>query len=306
MPPSAKYFSLILAFIISLLSFIAIRVNSFIYKFPGNNYFPPGITVMGAILFISLMGVYLVFDKDSPFFKVIREFIYFFLVITVIAYATNAVQLTPFSPIDRQLIAIDSIFYINLQKIIAWTESIPWLKKILGLSYDSLPYQMCYLPLIIIAARKFNAIREYYALLLLTTLIGFSFYYFFPTMGPSSFIQSPYFIKEQYATGLKFRELHQHLHPSTLDGGLIAMPSFHAIWAWLCLHLIRCWPIVYAVLLPINILLVISCVLLGWHYCIDLVGSLIVIVAAHRIYFYYVKQYVNSVGNVKILANDQI
>lgn len=289
MPNRANYFIPTLALIIFLLSSIAISINSFTYRFPGNNYFPPNMLLMGSVLFLSLTGAYLLSNKQSPLFQIIRELCYFLLVVTVIAYATNAVQYTPFPPIDRQLIAIDSVFYINLQKIMAWTASIPLLRNMLALSYDSLPYQMAYLPLIVIAGRKFTLIREYYALLLLTTLIGFTIYYFFPTMGPSSFIKSPYFMQEQYATGIKFRELHQHKLPSTEDGGMIAMPSFHAIWAWLCLNLVRCWPFIFVLLLPLNLLLIISCVLLGWHYLIDLVASLIILLLSYQVYFYFVK-----------------
>lgn len=287
----AKYFSLITASFICVLSSIAFATNYFVSKFPGNDYFPPGMTIIATILFLTLFGAYLLFDKNSPYLQITRELNYFFLVITVLGFATNAVQYTPFNPIDRQLIAIDSALHINLPKVVAWTANKPWLKKMLAISYDSLSYQMCYLPLILITTRRFLYIREYYALLLITCLIGFSIYYFLPTMGPASFIASPYFIEQQYATGIKFTELRHHIPPSTLDGGMIGMPSFHTIWAWLCLYLVRGWPIVFVLLLPVNLLLTTSCVLLGWHYLIDLFGSLILLLLAHTIYFYSVKRY---------------
>ncbi len=284
MPFFNKYFILILALLVSLLSTIAFAINYFVYRFPGNNYFPEQMPTIGLILFLAWIGAYLLFDEDSPYVHISRELVYFFLVISVVGFATNAVQLTPFNPIDKQLIAIDSVFF-NLAEIIAWTISIPWFKSVLAISYDSLPYQMSYLPFVLILAQKYTYLREYYAMLLLTVLLGFFLYYFLPTMGPASFIKSPYFLKEQYATGVKFAELHRHIPPSTLNGGLIAMPSFHVIWACLCQSLVRCWPIAFVLLLPINLLLIISCVLLGWHYVIDLVGSLIVLLVAYGIYF---------------------
>lgn len=286
----AKYFNLILAVIISFMSTVVFVINYYDYQFPGNNYFPHQMPSLGIILILALLGTYLLFEANSTYFKIVRELVYFFLVISVIANATNAIQLTPFNPIDEQLISIDHAFSIHLEQIMAWTASIPWLSNLLKLSYDSLSYQMAYLPFVMIFARKFSYLHEYYLLLLLTALLGFSFYYFFPTMGPASFMQSPYFITEQYATGVKFAEIHRHIPPSTIDGGMIAMPSFHAIWACLCLYLSRCWPILFIVLLPLNILLIASCVLLGWHYFIDLIGSLITLVLAYGIYF-FVKTY---------------
>jgi membrane-associated phospholipid phosphatase len=112
-------------------------------------------------------------------------------------------------------------------------------------------------------------------------LIGFIVYYFFPTTAPASVLHSDYFIKEQLATGLKFTQIHQYIQPTTLDGGLIAFPSFHVIWAWLCLYLIRSWFVVFYVFLFINILLIFSCVMLGWHYFLDIILSFLILLFCH-------------------------
>lgn len=285
----SRFCPLITAFIICMLSTIALAINHFIFKFPGNNYFPSETFLVAVLLFLALQGSYLQFGgKSTPVF-IMREIIYFFLVMSVIAFATNAVQFTPFKPIDEQLIAMEATAGIHIEDIIAWTMSYSWLAKILAYIYDSLPYQMSLLPLVAIFMRKFIYTREYFCLLLMSALIGFSYYYFFPTMGPASFVQSPYFSKAQYATGIKFTEIHQYVIPSTLEGGMIALPSFHAIWAWLCLYLIRWWRLIFILLLPINLLLIASCVLLGWHYPIDLLGSLLVLLLTHGLYFYLKK-----------------
>lgn len=280
----ARYFNLLLAVFICFLSAIAVIVNYCVTQFLGNNYFPPDSSLIASVLFLIWLGTYLLFDRGSNYYKFARELVYFFLMISVIAFATNAVQLTPFSPIDNQLIKIDSFFGIHIEKIVAWIATKPWLTAILSLSYDSLPWQMAYLPLILIFARKFGYLREFYSLMLLTTLLGFIFYYFWPTVGPAAAIGSPYFTTYQYATGLKFIEIHNHLMPTTNEGGLIAMPSFHMIWALLCLNLSRCLPFIFFLLLPINLLLIASCVLLGWHYFIDLVGGVILLFIAQFIY----------------------
>ena len=282
-PFIARYLSLLTATMNCCLAVTAFVVNHYVTQFPGNNYFPPGTALVAAILLFSLVGVYLLFGQAHSLFKIIKELIYFFLVLAVLALATNAAQLTPFSPIDKQLIAIDAGLGIHVNKIVAWIITKPHFAALLSAVYNSLPYQMCYLPFILIFAQKFNYLREYYALTLITTLIGFVFYYFCPTLGPATAMSEGYFSAAQYATGIKFEEIHHHIPPSTSDGGMIAMPSFHAIWALLCLHLSRCWPPVFALLLPINLLLLASCVLLGWHYFVDLLGSLVVLLLAYSL-----------------------
>jgi len=129
-------------------------------------------------------------------------------------------------------------------------------------------------------------VHEFYFLLLVSMIIGFVFYYFFPTMAPSSVIDSPYFLEEQRATALKFSQIHHYLQPTTIEGGLIAMPSFHVIWAYLCLYALRGWPILCGILFPVNCLLALACILLGWHYPIDLVGSIVVILMSQAILRY--------------------
>ncbi len=275
---------LFLAFVIFLLSTVAFVVNRVAFHFPGNNYYPPGSLHIGFILALSLAGVRLLWEKDSMFSRLILELNYFFWVLAIITLATNAVQYTPFPPIDTFLISIEKRLSINMAKIVAWTANHPSLRKLLVFSYDSLVYQMAYVPLLFILTRRYDSLHEFYCLLLLSVLIGFLFYYFFPTVAPASMVKSPYFSIFQHATGIKFDEIHQYIPPSTLEGGLIAMPSFHAIWAWLCLYLVRQFYLLAFLLLPLNVLLTASCVLLGWHYVLDLMGSLIVIILTFSIY----------------------
>ena len=201
----------------------------------------------------------------------------------VIALTTNAAQYTPFDTIDSHILKLESILHINMQSIMLWTHDKPTIRKLLAFIYDTLPFQMSYFPLLIIAAKQFDTAHEYYFLLLISAILGFTFYYFFPTTAPASVVESPYFSEIQHATGLKFNQIHNYIQPSTLDGGMIALPSFHVIWAWFCLYLIRGWPVLFYFMLPINTLLIASCVLLGWHYSIDILGAFIIILISHAL-----------------------
>ncbi|NDH69417.1 MAG: phosphatase PAP2 family protein [Gammaproteobacteria bacterium] len=216
--------------------------------------------------------------------------IYFFFMMVVVTIATIAIQYTPFPTIDKQIVAFEAFGHIHLETLINWTHNHPTLNHYLWLTYNSLPYQMCYFPLFVIFMKRSNILHEYFFLMLFCTLIGFTFYYFFPTAAPASVINSPYFIDEQRATELKFFQIHHYIPTTTNDGGMIALPSFHVIWAWLCLYITRFSPLLFILVLPITSLLLASCVLLGWHYLTDVLGAIVVLLLAHGTYFYMMRE----------------
>ncbi|HAT4006540.1 TPA: PAP2 family protein [Legionella pneumophila] len=271
-----RYFILLAGTIVSLSS-IALIINYTIYQFPGNNYFPPNTPVMACVILLNYIGMILVFGKNNRVTCSGLELINFFVVMSIIALATNAVQLTPFSPIDKQIIKLEAQWGINMVSILEWTNKYQYFKYLLAIIYDTLPYQMSILPLCVIVSGRFYILKDYYFLLLSTTLLGFTFYYFFPTTAPASEIQNSLFAPEQIATGLKFHQIHHYIQPTTIEGGLIALPSFHAIWAILCVYLIKDWFIPCLLLSIINVLLILSCVLLGWHYPVDILAAIILV-----------------------------
>lgn len=274
----------ILAAIMLTLSSIVFLINHYYFKYRGNNFFPEGIPFLAMVLLLFNFGLILYFKKGSKFRQVGIELIYLFGVMSLIAIATNAVQLTPFSPIDYSIVDLENYLHIPMESVVVWTNHHPKFKYLLGVTYDSLTYQMSVIPLFVIFTCHFHLIREYYFHLLCTTLIGFSFYYFFPTTAPASVLDSSLFSQEQIATGLKFQQIHHYITPTTNDGGLIAFPSFHAIWAILCVNLVRDWKILCIALSVVNLFLIASCVLLGWHYLTDIIGSVIVLLISY--YFF--------------------
>lgn len=272
---------LILSLILFVLSGSAFFINDNFFHFSGNNYFPKGSALLFLNLFLILIGVRTTFDKNHYASKLVWFVLMFFLVMAEIVLLTNAAQYTPFTPIDNKIVAFEHLLHIDMAGIIAWTNQHDNLRFVLGLSYDSLTYQLTIIPLAVALMGEFDRLKEFFCLLLFSAIIGFTGYYFFPTAAPASIVISHFFMPEQLATGIKFNEIHHHIPPSTLEGGMIALPSFHAIWAWFCLYLVRQWKILFFLLLAWNCLLIASCVLLGWHYFSDLLGSIILIVITH-------------------------
>lgn len=286
MRPVSLGYTHFIASLILVLTCIAFLTNYFIYNFQGNNFFPDNVPALALILIIFNIGLHVSFENDSYPRQAGRELIYFFTVMSLIALATNAIQLTPFSTIDHHILSFELRLNINMNSILLWTSNHPHFKQILAYIYDTLPYQMCFIPILVIATGKFSLIKDYYFLLLISTLLGFCFYYFFPTTAPASIIDSSFFSFAQIATGLKFYQIHHYILPTTNEGGLIALPSFHVIWAILCVYLLKDWVILCVLLSLINLLLIFSCVLLGWHYPTDILGGILIVCIS----FYFLKK----------------
>jgi len=278
---------IILSFILILLSVLAFCVNLYVYKYPGNNYFPPNVINLFIILLLIYVGCVLLFGKKSTSLAYVVEITRLYVIFSIIALATSAVQYSPFKPIDNYIVQFEHLLNIDLVKIIAAVHDYSFVNYILKISYDSLTYQMVFLPILAIIFKETTALNKFYIFLLLTLLIGFTIYYFLPTTAPASILNSPFFSEYQKATGLKFNQIHNYISPTTIEGGLIALPSFHVIWACICLQLARNWLIIYVILLPINISIIFACVILGWHYPSDVLASTIVLLMAYGFFIIY-------------------
>lgn len=273
--------------VIVVTSIAMFSVNKYWYRFPGLFYFEPSCLGLSMLCCAIRLGLKLQFDlsNDAALLKILKEVSVYSFVIVLIIFATSAIQYTPFTPIDKKILMAEHYLHIDLKASIAWLSTQSHFKTISGAIYDSVCYQVLIFPLLVILYQRYDTLYEFYFLVLVSWIIGSMIYYFFPTMGPASVVDSPYFMDSQRATGLKFWQLHHYIQPVTEDGGMIAMPSFHVIWAWLCVYLMRPWPIVFWLLFVINTAVAASCVLLGWHYYLDVLGSVITMFVSHSLYY---------------------
>lgn len=273
---------LYLTSLICCCSFIAISLNHWQYHFTGNNYFPDDSLQMGITLILLYSASWSYYGAHSKTSLILIHILAYYGLLAVIALLTNAAQYTPFPLIDQRIADMEySILSFHLTDIVTWTQQHIGLRKIFAQIYNSLSLEMVIVPLILIATLQFAYLYEYIILMLLTAFIGFGFYYFFPSNGPASLFESHYFTASQIATGIKFADVHHHIMPCTLEGGLIALPSYHTIWAWLCAYSMRKIKPLFILLLIYNGLIITTCILLGWHYFTDLFGSFLVLLVAH-------------------------
>lgn len=265
-----------------LLSSAAIYINAQRFHYPGNNYFPDKSLLVAITLGLLYAAARLQFNAQHRASQILLLMLAYYGVLSAIVLMTNAAQYTPFNPIDYHLYKFQGEFCNNFfTHILAWAHHHSTLWTLFSHIYNSLSYEIVVVPIVLICLLDYAYLYEYFFLLLVTALLGFTFYYFFPSIGPAYILPKHYFITSQLATGVKFEEIHQYLQPSTLEGGLIALPSFHVIWAWLSTYTLRKYRKTFYCACLYNAAIIFSCIFLGWHYFLDLLGSLVVLLLAH-------------------------
>lgn len=262
-------------------------LNFTVYRYPGNDY---GLTELQPFLLLFKLwiigfGFSLFWGKEAQSVRFINEVLTAIFVFACLFWGATFIQYTPFPIVDRYLVAADHFFHLDVGMLVTGVHQRPFLNAFLNKIYFSLDSEIVLVLILMISARRYALLYEYYTYLMISALLGFAIYYLFPTTAPASVFSSPYFSESQHATGIKFNEIHHYLPPTTADGGLVSFPSFHVIWAWFSMYLVRCWRFLFIVLCFFNLCLVISCVVLGWHYWVDILGSVGVIGLTHWIYY---------------------
>ena len=261
-------------------SIMAFMVNYFIYGFPGNNYFFYTPIINLALLLLSFLVLSHQLGLTIVSKEAAVEYCVYIIFVMILTFSSNAIQYTPFTPIDHYIIAFEQWLHLDGSTYMSWLYHQGTLQQSFDYIYQIIGLELLAFPIAAILLKQYAYLYEYYFLMLVAALLGYLFYYFFPTTGPASMFHLPYFSEEQLATGLKFREIHQYQQPSTMAGGMIAMPSFHVIWSCLIAYCLRFEPIACAIIAGINTLIIASCVLLGWHYLLDIVGGFLTVMLA--------------------------
>jgi hypothetical protein len=275
---------------ISIISIYILYLNRCFYRFPGLFYFEPSLLGLNFLLLIIPPGLQLQFNLayKSPFLKGLRAASVYLLIINLISISTTAIQYTPYPPIDKEILYIEQRYLnFDLKTTMDWLGSSPSFSKLGDRVYRFLIYEVFSIPLLLIYFKQYRRLYNFYFMILFTWLIGSLVYYYFPTTAPASVIDSLYFSQEQYLTGLKFWQLHHFIQPVASEGGMISMPSFHVIWALLFVYLLRPWPIIFCVFTAFNSMIILFCVLLGWHYLLDVIASVCILLFTHYFLRFY-------------------
>ncbi|MCX7125830.1 MAG: phosphatase PAP2 family protein, partial [Gammaproteobacteria bacterium] len=195
---------------------------------------------------------------------------------------TNSIQSTPFPPIDPWLLKMDRLMGFSSSALMTWTHNHPHCRQIFNIAYAGLLFELLGIPILLTLFNGRKALSIFYIAQLSTMIIGSLIYFFFPTMAPSAVVHSPYFMHAEHDTSLRFYQIHHFLKVTSNDGGLIAFPSFHVLWAVLLTNTCRGEKRIFYPLACFNFILIISTVFLGWHYLSDVIsGALLGVVGIY-------------------------
>lgn len=263
---------LILSFGLTLLFFL---INAAAFHFTGISYFPREST---PLIFLGLQFAYFdkIYDHVSPRTGfIIRSAAFYGLANIALAFFVSGLQFTPFPPIDETLQRWDHALGFDTAAAIAWTAEHPLLRRFLDLCYMSTDVLVALAPLAAGFAFDKRRMRVYLFAFTYAFLIGGLFYYVFPSSGPGSVYQSPFFAPVQLLTSAKFYWVHHRLPVTTMWGGMIAFPSFHVMWAVITTYAALPYRKLFWGVAVLNVLVVASTLLLGWHYLVDVPSGIL-------------------------------
>lgn len=266
--------------------------NELFTKYPGNNY-TSWQWLLLAPLIVVMFGIAKVARDMAPrlaYFT--RYYTLYYLIVTSMSLFLNGIQYTPFPTIDQTLGHWDLVLGINTPALLAWTAEHSWIKSLFIVSYNTTTTELFFLPMVLAILLLRRQLNEYLLSISISIIIGGMIYYFWPTAAPVSIFHSVNFLADQQATALKFYQIHHYIQPTTTQGGMIAFPSLHVVYAIVCTYVVRNKWWLFIPLAIINFITIVSTVMLGWHYLIDALGGIVLaIVSLLLVKFFITKVY---------------
>jgi len=186
------------------------------------------------------------------------------------------VQFTPFPLVDSQLNHVDLMLGFNSAHWFNWTMHHPWAYRISTYVYAFLQHELLWVPVILALLEQKRSLDIFFTCCLLTSAIGFTIYYFFPTTEPANVVHGATFLHEQYLVVQQFKQMHAHKAVTDAIGGVVGLPSFHVIWSILLVYAARNKKWLFYPLLVMNSLIILSTLTLAWHFLADVLAGFVV------------------------------
>lgn len=216
-------------------------------------------------------------DK-SPRVSLFIECIGLIYLITFISDAfCLGIQLTPFPRHDLFFSHMDHLVGFHLLPIVNYVYTHSGFYYFFKHVYNSMGAELLLGPLLLALLFERRHLDVLFISILISTLIGFNIYYFFPTTDPAGALHDQHFLTIMYMVVQRFDALHLHEVIKGSLGGLIGFPSFHVIWAISIAYACRHRKILFYPFALLSGLIIISTLALGWHFLMDVIGGILVV-----------------------------
>ena len=189
----------------------------------------------------------------------------------------------PYPLIDPHLAAVDSVLGYNWEAFTESMASLPVLPEVLHFIYLSSYPQLALTILVLGVLRRETALHRFLLAGMVSLAITTTFWFFWPSIGPSAFTTLPAEITERFGLatdprlGAYLLQL-VNVGPSVISPdkftGVIAFPSFHIIMALLVFWYLRGTLFVIPAGLS-GIAMVPATLAHGGHHLVDLAGGLV-------------------------------
>lgn len=273
-------FFLSLCFSVIVLASIVFLWNSFHQDYYLDFQWMGGIQGKYISLFFWTLYFFIIFMRPSPtiFTVALKSMAMLFMSLDVMELANTAILTTPFATHDLWIVHMDRLLGFHLLPILKVVYAHPLFRYHVLQCYLSLLLIAHVLPVALAIVQESNASERYFCSFLFSMIIGFTLFYFFPTMtSPAAVYPHQYFNAFQLNTLQQFQleHLHKMIH-FDLAGGVISFPSYHAIWVALIVYFM--WPFGWMRYIAImyGIIILATTILTGWHYLLDLFAGIII------------------------------
>lgn len=249
--------------------------NLFTYKYQASSY-------IGFDNFLSMLPTILIYyiarelrSSHSHLAFLLEAFCTIIFISVLINFFSMAIQYTPFQLHDAQVLQWDLDLGFNQIAIINWFHQFPVFINLLKISYSIMITQVFAAPLVLALLQQQRRFDVFINVCLITSIIGYVFYYFFPTAGPADTLSSVYFTQAMAEIPIRFYDVQHYIPNNHIAGGIIALPSFHVIWAICVAYSFKNYKMIFYPLLAWNTLAIIATIALGWHYLIDVIVGIL-------------------------------
>ncbi|MES5046709.1 phosphatase PAP2 family protein [Rhizobium nepotum] len=208
-----------------------------------------------------------------------------FILFTLVASVFNYMFLpVAFPAIDDVLFRVDAALGYSWPDIVLWAATNPWIGTILFFVYATSLPQLLVIVITLGFTGKERMLHHFLVTGVLGAFTSIVFWIFFPTFGPSAYVQLPQWVSQTIplavdnAYGQELSRLItggvSYLSPKSVLG-LIGFPSFHIFMAAMSAWFVpRHW-LVMAVILPVNLLMPLAVLVQGGHHLSDVFGGLV-------------------------------
>ena len=257
-------------FIVLLIEFIWIKCS------PVEFYYNAGKCFSLILVIVFLYIMYIFYSKLRPDPKIGMALLStlfliictaLLLVLSYLAYTTNL----PF--VDSTLAAMDGYMGFSSPEIVLMFRNYPWLYIIFSFIYNCILFQSVVVILYFSFIGEKIYLERFLMLFLISLLLTIFIGALLPAAGP--YVWYNYSPSPELQSALdRLYEIRNNIVNITKEDGIITVPSFHAIAAFIYIYTFRNEKkIIFIPILILNLLMVFSCLPIGQHYLTDIVAG---------------------------------